>query len=945
MKQQQELKFIKWFYWPFVFAFVVVFYIAFHVHQLLVDSTDQQNQAWQQLRLEQQKITHLTNLLSLRARLKLSLGRLLIEQEAERSSLVSELARLREQIIRESERLRTLADTAEEARLIARHSATLDNGLHRQFYYQSLIQDFDDMPAAAEYYHIYVRPIQDHADTLLADYYLVIKHQVEQLQAGYDQANTAFSDKLQRALWLVLVLLLAMVALVTWFAASVKRRLEFYATELEEEVSTQTAALAQAHNQAQQSLAELQSLLDSAPDGILQISPQGRILASNPAIERIFGFREDELVGESVEMLMPVRFRHKHQRYIETFSAVGRAQPMMMGPDGVVKAQHKLGWEFPIHAAIGEIKHGERCGFTVIVRDVSKQAELERASRQQNALLEALWQANNQFMIFKDIAEVANYLLTHVIQVTESAFGFIGEVVFDEQDVPTFEPHALRQIEWDAPQRVFFQPQADGERFVCSRLNSWLKAIMLNQEIVTFKATLDESGVSPVHSFIGVPIFYGNKLVGVYGLANHKAGYSHDMVEFLTPFTRNYGALIYYKRMLAKQDKLNQDLIAQRLEAEKANQAKSAFLSSMSHELRTPLNSVLGFAQLLSRNPSLTALQRDSLQEIEKAGQHLLSLVGDVLDLAKIESGYIDLTLAPVALRPLLIECQDLIRPLAQAAQISLHIDFPADDWAVRADRTRLKQVLVNLLSNAVKYNKPQGDVWVKLVLHGAQRVNIEVSDNGRGIAQDKRDGLFQPFNRLGQEGGAIEGTGIGLSISKTLIELMGGQIHYRPLEAGGSCFSLCLAKEQCPTGMGLSTQSVVPDDVALCVAGHKQVLYIEDNPANLKLVTQMLADYEGLTLHTAHDGLTGLSLANTLDLDLILLDINLPGLNGYEVIKQIRCSSELSRIPVIAITANALEEDARLIAQAGFNGYITKPIVYDTFIATLSRTLNGVTD
>lgn len=941
MKKQRELKFIKWFYGPFILSFIVVFLMAFHVHQLLLKTSQQQNQAWQQLRLEQQKITHLTDLLSLRARLKLSLGRLLIEPSAERSALITELARLREQIVTESERLRALAHSPEEARLIGRHTSTLENGLHRQFYYQSLIQDFDDIDMAAEYYHVYVRPIQDHADTLLADYYLVIKDQVTHLQADFDQANAHFNQRILKSLFFVLVLLLIIGGLVTWFASSVKRRLEFYASGLEHEVQQQTAAVAQARDQAQHSLAELQSLLDSAPDGILQISQKGQILAANPAIERIFGFKEKEIVGHSVEVLMPMRYRHKHQHHIDTFSAIGRAQPMMMGPDGVVKAQHKQGWEFPIHAAIGEIKHSGYSGYTVIVRDVSKQAELERASRQQNALLEALWQVNNQFMIFKQIEEVAQYLLTHVIHVSESAFGFIGEVVYDDKGVPKFVPHALNQILWNNDDGVFYQLQDEDKPYICTRLNGWLNSIMLNQETVTFLADADEKSVVRSQSFLGVPIFYGNKLVGVYGLSNHKSGYSQDTVEFLTPFTRNYGALIYYKRMLAKQDKLNQDLIVQRHEAEKANQAKSAFLSSMSHELRTPLNSVLGFTQLLSRNPNLTVVQRDSLHEIEKAGKHLLSLVGDVLDLAKIESGYIDLTLEPVSLNQLLKECHDLIKPIADESAIELHIAPDKIQAVVRADRTRLKQVLVNLLSNAIKYNKPQGHVWVNVAEHGQNRLNIQVIDTGKGIAPDKRDSLFQPFNRLGQEGGMIEGTGIGLSISKTLIELMGGVIQYQPMDAGGSCFSLCLAKETLAKPANIETQfqaDSTQDEVEPLT--HKHLLYIEDNPANLKLVSQMLAEFEGMTLHTAHDAAIGLTIALEKPLDLILMDINLPGMNGYDALKQLRHHPQLKSIPVVALTANALDEDRKRADSAGFDGYITKPIEMKSFISMINQIL-----
>jgi two-component system, sensor histidine kinase and response regulator len=375
-------------------------------------------------------------------------------------------------------------------------------------------------------------------------------------------------------------------------------------------------------------------------------------------------------------------------------------------------------------------------------------------------------------------------------------------------------------------------------------------------------------------------------------------------------------------------------------EADRANHAKSEFLSRMSHELRTPLNAILGFGQLLERqNP--TDQQRARVDHIMSAGRHLLNLINEVLDISRIEAGHLQLSLEPVAVMEVLTEALDLLRPMVadRAMQLSLEPE-PEKDLHVFADRQRLKQVLLNLLTNAVKYTAVGGRVGVSIKRSSLGAVRLVVTDTGAGIAADKLARLFTPFDRLGVEQSGVEGTGLGLALCQRLMHAMAGDIGVDTAVGKGSAFWIELPPADSPLKALPRNPVAALEDSTGGDAG--TILYIEDNLSNLSLVEQMLADEPRIELLTAMQGGLGLDLARQHSPDLILLDLHLPDLRGHEVLARLR-SDELTRhIPVVVISADATARQIQRLMAAGAHSYLTKPLDVSEFFRVVDEAMRS---
>jgi PAS domain S-box-containing protein len=400
-------------------------------------------------------------------------------------------------------------------------------------------------------------------------------------------------------------------------------------------------------------------------------------------------------------------------------------------------------------------------------------------------------------------------------------------------------------------------------------------------------------------------------------------------------------------REITQRMKEEDELREARGAADAANRAKSEFLSNMSHELRTPLNAILGFGQLLKYNPKepLTKAQTVNVDIILKAGQHLLDLIAEILDLAKIEAGKVSLSIENVSICALFDEVRTMIAPAAEKSRITLEIASPEPDILIRADHTRAKQALLNLVSNAVKYNFEGGRVTVKATEVPGSRIRVSVADTGPGIPPDKQSELFQPFNRLGAEATAIEGTGIGLALTKKLVEMMDGAIGFESETGVGSTFWVewplsagqdkPAQKSQLARFPGLPAETAIPFPAGT-------ILYVEDNPENLRLVELILKPIDGVTLLTADNAELGLLIAANRRPDMIVMDINLPGMDGFQALEKLQNDPRTSSIPVVALSANATTRDIEKGVQSGFFRYLTKPVDVGQLLSTVREVLGS---
>ncbi len=678
------------------------------------------------------------------------------------------------------------------------------------------------------------------------------------------------------------------------------------------ELEMQNEELRRAYAELEATRARYFDLYDLAPIGYCTLNEQGLILHANLTAAILLGVVRSELVERPLSRFIYPEDQDAYYLNRKQLLETGRPQAWdlrMVRPDGTPLWAH-------LEAAVAEDEAGAPI-LRMMLSDVSARKEVEAALLRESALHRAIFNSTN----FLSIATDPEGLIQVFNVGAERMLGYTAAEAMNK----------LTPFHFSDPQEVIARAAA-----LSANLDPPLAPSF---KVLVFKASRGlEDSYEPTYirkDGSRLPL-----IVSVSALRDAQ----HALIGYLLIGTDNSA----HKRAEAErvdfnralEDK-NDDLERAKAVAEKANLTKSEFLSSMSHELRTPLNAILGFAQLLqSGAPRLSPEQKLSIDQILKAGWYLLKLINEILDLAKIESGNLALSMESVSLQDVLLDCQSLVAMTATASGVSMVFPRFRSSRFVHADRMRLQQALVNLLTNAIKYNKVGGTVKVYCIVGNQERLRICVEDSGVGLPPEQLADLFQAFNRLGQKDGAIEGTGIGLVVCKRLVELMNGVIGVESTVGKGSVFWIELDRTAA-SGAGPAVESAALSQAHL--QGSEQIhtlLYVEDNPDNLILVEQIIARRPDIRLLSAADGLRGTELARAAQPDVILMDINLPGISGIDALNILAKDPATAHIPVVAISANAIPGAIKQGLEDGFFHYLTKPIQVNEFLETLDLAL-----
>ena len=663
--------------------------------------------------------------------------------------------------------------------------------------------------------------------------------------------------------------------------------------------------------------AQIQAIFNTVGEGIITVRVgSGTVERANLAAEKMFGYPPSGFVGVKFDALIPEVSVDRDIDLVEYFSAPDAATAAGLGRETL--GLRPDGSSFPLEIAVRELWLGGIRYITCILRDISTRKRIADSLLKTSALQDAIFNSAN----FSSIATDANGVIQIFNVGAEKMLGYTAIEVMNKitpADISDPQELIARAQELSIELGTPITPGFEALVFKASRaIEDIYELTYIRKDGSRFPAVVSVTALRDEQDTI-----IGYLLIGTDNTARKR---------------------IEAERLLLEQELLDKNVELERAKfiAEKANLAKSDFLSSMSHELRTPLSAILGFAQMMETGtPQPTDSQKRSIDQILKAGWYLLELINEILDLAQIESGRLSMSLEPVSLAEVLCECEALVEPQAGKRGISLaftHFDIPC---IVMADRTRVKQVLINLLSNAIKYNRTGGTVSVESTLTDTNLIRISVRDTGEGLAPEQLAQLFQPFNRLGKESNDEQGTGIGLVVSKRLVEWMGGVIGVESTVGTGSVFwiELNLTTELqtalAEVAAAGNTLITIKNDAAL-----QTLLYVEDNPANLMLVEDIIERRPDIHLLSAVNGNLGIEIARAALPDVILMDINLPGISGLDALKILAADQATSHIPVIALSANAIPRDIEKGLEAGFFRYLTKPIKIDEFMSTLDEAM-----
>lgn len=705
-----------------------------------------------------------------------------------------------------------------------------------------------------------------------------------------------------------------------------------------------TAARAAEHRER----ALLRSIIDASPEPIFARDMQGHYIVANAASLRFVGIDENEMHRFDLQTLLPAEVVTVIRQTDKAVLDDGQVRRLPLSLPG---GRHFELTKAPLMSESGCVR-----GVVTVAHDVTELSAAKNAFEAQSELLGVLHDGLTDYQALISADQLWTFLQEALCRLTDSDYALIGEVV-EQANKPALKIHAITDLSWNEQSQQLMQQLRSGDMMMTNP-DTLLGRVFAGGEVVVVPDVAMDAGKRlfppghpPLFNYVGVPISNGSEVIGMLAFANCRRGVTEAVVDWLKPFTATCALLIQLYRGMAEREQVAEALRRAGEEQAAANRAKTEFLSAMSHELRTPLNAILGFAQLLqnSRREQLSDRQQGQVSQIEKSGRHLLALINEVLDLARIDSGKISLSIEPVDFSEVLRDALDTVQPLFMEQGITVVSEFDLPGCQILADRTRIRQVLINLLSNAIKYNVKGGRVRVQARLDG-KNLNCRVEDSGRGIPADRLGELFQPFNRLGAENSAIEGTGVGLALTRKLLDHMGGCIGVESTEGVGSTFwfEIPLA----PTGnIRPGFPCPAADDTRTTAqprhSPRVKVLYVEDNPANRRLMEDLFEELPQLSLICAEDGRTGLKLAAAQAPRLVILDIDLPDMDGYEVKRRLELEPAMQGVPIMALSANAMPGDIRRGLDAGFIEYLTKPFdmnrLMDTIVCLVQRKPDSV--
>ncbi len=745
-----------------------------------------------------------------------------------------------------------------------------------------------------------------------------------------------------------------------------------------------------------------QIVFNNLSEGLIVINAQGIIKLINPAISRLFGYEEHELLGHNVKIIMPDSIAKHHDAYLQS---VDLNKPKILNKTTSAKGKRKDDSTFPLNLTITPININSKLYFSAILRDLSDKTKLQSkilstqkklkdrsrelafrvAAVNEHALVSIsdlngiITYANDKFCQTSGYKEEELLGKTHGIlnsgEHPKSFFKDMWDTILSGKTWHGEIKNRTKQGQayWVQATIVpYLDEQGKPERFIAIRTD------ITQQKILEFKLKHNKTRLALSHQFANIgtwewdiqsnSIFWSEQVPVLFGLERGRlkttldkflslvhpddvecinntiqtsleSGITYD-IEHRVIWPDGTVKWVHEKGNVIRNQKgkatrmlgviIDIDKIKQtQLQLEQASRAKSEFLSSMSHELRTPLNAILGFAQLLQSDVDtpLNEDQQESVMHIYQSGQHLLDLINDILELSRIEAKKLEISHDIINIQDVMQACLPILKPLAEKKLVTLEL-LSSDRIYIVGDSTRLKQVVINLISNAIKYNKPEGRVSIRYEVLG-DTLKIIVKDTGIGIPESKQAAVFQAFERLGQETSNIEGTGIGLVITKELVQAMGGDIGFESQEGKGSTFwiELPLANQN---DLPENTYNTVETQTQSAENNHNTesntILYVEDNPTNIRLIEGFFKQYPQIRLVTASSAEQALLLFEQgLQPDLILMDIHLPGLSGLELAEILKEHADF-KAPIIGLSAAAMAEQIQE-AQQTFDDYLTKPV------------------